>query len=322
MIENQKLPEEFKQELFVEANGEGFMTQSAVGRLLGIAQQNINKLLVNIATPKNLSEPLKPFAGMDLRATPKIPDYVVGAIVIHYAMYARKKTEKAKKLAVVLAGCSIRTLIQRTLGWQPETKPQKPMSSAEMFARQAQINLEHEQRLNEHDVEIDKLGNLYNLVCENINTMNQNRLQVLLSVHESKMLAIEDPSPLPLRKTIWKLVNEYSYAANCPPDEAWTLFYTELRDRYSFDAKARQKNQGLKFKLDAVEQEPEMLENLHKIVSAYVKNLNLPTPRLVYTKNMSSVSIDDCYLISHSEAKSGDAFENGQWYRLKSKQHS
>ena len=127
MYETTTLPEEFKQELFVEPNGDASMTQSAIGRLVGIAQQNIHKLLVNIATPKNLSEPLEQFAGMDFGATPKVPDYVVGAIVIHYAMYARKKTDKAKKLAVILAGCSVRTLIQRTLGWQPEAKPEKPL---------------------------------------------------------------------------------------------------------------------------------------------------------------------------------------------------
>lgn len=60
------------------------------------------------------------------------------------------------------------------------------------------------------------------------------------------------------------------------------IVYRELKDRYGFDAKARRKNQGLKFALDAVEQEPGMLENLHKVVSAEFKKLNLPRPEKVY----------------------------------------
>jgi hypothetical protein len=281
MAEDQRLPEEFKQELFVEPNGDASMTQSAIGRLVGIAQQNIHKLLVNIATPKNLSEPLEQFAGMNFLATPKVPDYVVGAIVIHYAMYARKKTDKAKKLAVILAGCSIRTLIQRTLGWQPEAKPEKPLSMVEMFSLQAKINEENAKRLNKHDEEIDHLGNLYNLVAHNINVTNQSRLDVFIQVQESELLAEEDPSPVPLRKIIWKLVNKFSLAANCLPEEAWNHFYRELKDRYGFDAQARRKNQKLKFALDAVEQEPGMLENLHRVVSAEFKKLDLPRPSIV-----------------------------------------
>ena len=323
MTELVQIPEDIREEFSVEADGKVFAnSHRGIARLCGFSSNSpIRNILKNIAEQKNLSKPLQTFAGKDFRGEQKIPDVLVQAIVTHYALKGR---EQAISCMMAFGSIGFRTWFQQQLGWQPETKLEKPMSPAEMFARQAQINLEHEQRLNEHDVEIDKLGNLYNLVSQNINAMNQSRLQVLMSIQQSELLAQEDPSPIPLRKTIWKLVNDFAYSANCLPEEAWRLFYTELRDRYKFDAKTRQRNQGLKFALDAVEQEPGMLENLHKIVSAHVKKLKLPTPRLVDIKDNSFINIENCYPISHSEAKAGDGYDhaNDQWYRPKAKQYS
>ena len=198
-----------------------------------------------------------------------------------------------------------------------ELKPEKPLSSAELLVKQAQALLEHEQRLDKHDEEIDYLGNLYNLVAHNINVTNQSRLDVLMQVHESDLLADEDPSPVPLRKQVWKLVNKFSLAANILPENAWNYFYKELKDRYGFDAKARRKNRGLKFALDAVEQEPRMLENLHKIVSSEFKKLDLPKPQKVEDiSNLSYIGQEqDLVLISPSEAKVGDSYDGKNFYR-------
>lgn len=275
MFEDRRLPEEVTQELFVEANGDGFMTQSAIGRLVGIAQQNINKLLVNLATPKNLSEPLKPFAGMDFRATPKIPDYVVGAIVIHYAMYARKKTDKAKKLAVVLASCSIRTLIQKTLGWQPETKPEKPMTLAEQCLMNAQALVEQERKIGRlelgqhgHRQILSEMMGRMDVLSEGVLSMMERDVMKSNIFYEE--LSEDDATPLTLRKKVWDLINKYCYVRKIDHKDGRNFFYNQLKLRDSFDAVTRAKNIGVK-PIDIIAQTPGMMEKLYAIVTEYIK---------------------------------------------------
>ncbi|MGK7895885.1 MAG: hypothetical protein AB4372_20295 [Xenococcus sp. (in: cyanobacteria)] len=117
------LPDDIRQEFSIDENGQAYASQSAIARLCGIRQQSINELLEKIATGKTLSESLEPFSGNDYRATGKIPDLVVAAIINHYAMYARKTTEEAKKVSLCFQAIGIRTWIQTELGWQQE-KPQ------------------------------------------------------------------------------------------------------------------------------------------------------------------------------------------------------
>ena len=275
MFEDQRLPQEVTQELFVEANGDGFMTQAAIGRLVGIAKQNIHKLLINIASPKNLSEPLKPFAGMDLTASPKIPDYVVGAIVMHYAMYARKKTNQAKDLAVVLAGCSIRTLIQRTLGWQEETKPKKPMTLAEQCLMNAQALVEQERKIdrlqsgqqwNNHVLAI--LMARMDLLMDNVLSIREMDVARLGTFYEE--LSKNEATPLTPRKLVWNLINKYCYAQKIEYYEGRSLFYEQLKLREGFDAVTRAKNRGVK-PIDLIDQTPGMMEKLYAIVSEYIR---------------------------------------------------
>ena len=248
-----------------------------------------------------------------------VPGAAVNRILLYYAYECqpRYRSEQAKKLCDAFQKYGFDRWFQQQLGWQPETKPEKPLSLVEMFSLQAKINEENAKKLNEHDEAIDYLGNLYNLVAHNINVTNQSRLDVLMQVHESDLLANEDPSDVPLRKQVWKLVNKFSLAANILPENAWNYFYKELKDRYGFDAKARRKNRGLKFALDAVEQEPGMLENLHKIVSSEFKKLDLPKPQKVEDiSNLSYIGQEqDLVLISPSEAKVGDSYDGKNFYR-------
>ncbi|MEM9273806.1 MAG: hypothetical protein AAGA80_12685 [Cyanobacteria bacterium P01_F01_bin.143] len=118
------LPEDIRQEFSIDEKGKAYASQSAIARLCGVTQQAINKLLLQLkGTTKPVSESLEPFTGIDYMATTKIPDIVVAAIINHYAMYARKTTEEAKKVSLCFQAIGIRTWIQTELGWQQE-KPQ------------------------------------------------------------------------------------------------------------------------------------------------------------------------------------------------------
>ena len=117
------LPEDIRQEFSIDENGQAYASQSAIARLCGVSRQSINELLEKILSGKALSESLNPFSGNDYSVSGKIPDLVVAAIINHYAMYARKTTEEAKKVSLCFQAIGIRTWIQTELGWQQE-KPQ------------------------------------------------------------------------------------------------------------------------------------------------------------------------------------------------------
>jgi hypothetical protein len=284
-----QIPEDFKSEFKVDLKGEITASIRGTARLADIDESSIRKSFKLGAgqKPNSLAKYLIEYgfdgAYLDSWIDNGIPGIAVNSILEYYAYECqpRYRKEQAKVLCRAFRNYGYQKWFQQQLGWQPETKPERALTPAEQLVKQANLLLEHEQKLQKHDEEIDHLGNLYNLVAHNINVTNQSRLDVFIQVQESELLANEDPSPVPLRKIIWKLVNKFCLAANCLPEEAWNHFYRELKDRYGFDAKARRKNQGLKFALDAVEQEPEMLENLHKVVSAEFRRLDLPRPRIV-----------------------------------------
>ncbi|VEP15805.1 conserved hypothetical protein [Hyella patelloides LEGE 07179] len=112
------LPDDIKQEFSIDEGGKAYASQSAIARLCGVRQQSVNELLEKIATGKPVSESLSSFNGKNYRGTGKIPDLVVAAIINHYAMYARKTTEQAKRVSLSFQAIGLRTWIQVELGWQ------------------------------------------------------------------------------------------------------------------------------------------------------------------------------------------------------------
>ncbi len=71
------LPAEIRQEFSIDESGLTYASQSAVARLCGVTRQSINELLAKILSGKGLSEPLKPFAGIDYSTSgQRIPDKV------------------------------------------------------------------------------------------------------------------------------------------------------------------------------------------------------------------------------------------------------
>ena len=112
------LPENIRRELSVDESGKAYATQSGTARLCGVAQSSINELLEKLAIGKPVSEPLKRFAGIDYRAIGKLPDLLVICIANHYAMYARKTTEQAKRILLCSEAIGFRVWVQKELGWK------------------------------------------------------------------------------------------------------------------------------------------------------------------------------------------------------------
>ncbi len=127
------LPENIKRELSVDESGKAYATQSGTARLCGVTQQAINQLLEKIATSKPVSKSLEPFIGIDYRATSKLPDLLVTAIVHHYSMYARKTTEQAKTVLLCFNAVGFRVWAQKQLGWQ-EKEPELSNDDIAFFA--------------------------------------------------------------------------------------------------------------------------------------------------------------------------------------------
>ncbi len=137
MTEIFHLPKEIRQEFSIDESGLTYASQSAVARLCGVTQQAINQLLVKIWLGKGLSEPLKPFAGMDYRESGQLQDKVVAAIINHYAMYARNTTEMAKKVSLCFNAIGLRTWLQKELGWKQQQQSTLSISDAIALANLA-----------------------------------------------------------------------------------------------------------------------------------------------------------------------------------------
>ena len=134
MTEIFHLPGEIHQEFSIDESGLTYASQSAVARLCGVTRQSINELLAKILSGKGLSEPLKPFAGIDYTVSGKIPDQVVAAIINHYAMYARSTTEIAKKVSLCFNAIGLRTWLQKELGWKRQQQQQSALSISDAIA--------------------------------------------------------------------------------------------------------------------------------------------------------------------------------------------
>ena len=86
------IPEEIKSEFSVTEDGKAFASRRATARLCGLKSNSpISSLLNNLADQKSLSDPLQPFTGQDFTSDQKLPDFLVFAIISHYALKGREQ---------------------------------------------------------------------------------------------------------------------------------------------------------------------------------------------------------------------------------------
>lgn len=133
---------------------------------------------------------------------------------------------------------------------------QKPLSSVQMFALQASINLEHEQRLLSVEQKLAALSK----------EREENTVQLL-----SVPVSLEGTPEISLRDKIRQLVNNYSSSANIKQQDVWHKIYDQLYYLYHVSIKAYKKNERESL-LDVAERN-RLLDKIHAIISSMVREL-------------------------------------------------
>lgn len=128
---------------------------------------------------------------------------------------------------------------------------QKPLTSAQMFAMQANINLEHEQRLENVEKRLDA-----------IEQEREENGKLLLAVSVSS----EKVPELSLRDKIRKLVNQYASATNTSQQDVWYKVYEQLYYLYHISIGNYKKKFKGETKLEIAERN-NILDKIYAIIS-------------------------------------------------------
>ena len=132
---------------------------------------------------------------------------------------------------------------------------QKPMTSAQMFALQANINLEYENRISN--------------VEKRLNAIEQERDEngkILLEVSVSS----ENLPEMTLRDKIRQLVNNYATASNTRQQDVWHKVYTQLYYLYHISIQNYKKIRRSESKLEIAERN-HFLDKIYNIISNMVR---------------------------------------------------
>lgn len=136
-----------------------------------------------------------------------------------------------------------------------ETKPKAYMSSAEMFAMQANINLEYERRLSSVENKLQKM--------EEQRIEDTNRLL-------SAPLSDERTPELSLKDNIRQLVNRYSNTTGISQRDVWHKVYSQLYYLYKISINAYKKIKKGETNLSVAERNG-FLDKIYIIISNMVK---------------------------------------------------
>jgi hypothetical protein len=154
-IEIAEIIEQIKQEIEVDANGQGKASVRAAARLAGVDDESIRKALKSSAdlAPSKLAKELmqQGFETADLIEwkTKGIPDMAIAIILEYYAYEAgRYCTKQARLVCRSFNTIGIRAWIQDKLGWtKPASNSETAMTQIQLLAAIAKHLAEQEQHL-------------------------------------------------------------------------------------------------------------------------------------------------------------------------------
>ena len=132
---------------------------------------------------------------------------------------------------------------------------QKPMTSAQMFALQANINLEYENRISNVEKRLDA-----------IEQERDENGKILLEVSVSS----EQIPDMTLRDKIRQLVNNYASASNTRQQDVWHKVYTQLYYLYHISIQNYKKIRRSESKLEIAERN-HFLDKIYYIISNMVR---------------------------------------------------
>ena len=128
---------------------------------------------------------------------------------------------------------------------------QKPLTSAQMFAMQANINLEHEQRLEN--------------VEKRLNAIEQGR-----EGNGKLLLSVSMSSEISLRNKVRQLVNKYASATNTKQQDVWHKVYEQLYYLYQISIHSYKKTRRDESKLEIAERN-HFLDKIYIIISSLIR---------------------------------------------------
>ena len=132
---------------------------------------------------------------------------------------------------------------------------QKPMTSAQLFALQANINLEYENRISNVEKRLDA-----------IEQERDENGKILLEVSVSS----EQIPDMTLRDKIRQLVNNYASASNTRQQDVWHKVYTQLYYLYHISIQNYKKIRRSESKLEIAERN-HFLDKIYNIISNMVR---------------------------------------------------
>ena len=151
-----------------------------------------------------------------------------------------------------------REVFKRVATGELEPKEQqKPMTAVQMFALQAQINLDNENRLNAIEKKL-----------ENLEQEREENKQQLLALPMSTNQVPE----MTMRKNILALVNSYCSSTNTAQQDVWHKIYSDLYYRYGKSINNYKKVKNSESKLDVAERNG-LLPYIMDIVSEMVSKI-------------------------------------------------
>lgn len=133
-------------------------------------------------------------------------------------------------------------------------KEQKPMSMVEMFAMQANINLDHERRVQQIEIRLDAMEK-----------EREESTALLLSVK----MSTESVPELSLRDNIRQLVNKYAVSKNIKQRDVWHKIYEQLYYLYHISIRNYKKSKN-ESNLDVAEKN-NFLDKIYNIISNMVR---------------------------------------------------
>lgn len=133
---------------------------------------------------------------------------------------------------------------------------QKPLSAVQMFALQANINLEHEQRLSNVEQKVEALAR----------EREENTTQLL-----SVSVSVENVPEMSLRDKIRQLINKYSSATNINQRDVWRKVYELLYYRYHISINSYTKKDKRETSLDVAERNG-LLDKIYTIISSMIRD--------------------------------------------------
>ncbi len=122
------LPENIAKEFSIDADGHGFVSRKGLARLCGVTPKSIRYLLSKISKgEEGLPRILKKHSGYTIGEGERILDLIAASIIKYYA----RQNETAELTDEALGAIGLRTVIQKTLNYQPIQK--RTLTQAEII---------------------------------------------------------------------------------------------------------------------------------------------------------------------------------------------